>query len=31
VIYEIRDLASVNDSIADVLHGRAKARIVLQP
>ena len=31
VIYEIRDLASVNESIADVLHGRAKARIVMQP
>ena len=31
VIYETRDLGSVNDSIADVLQGRAKARIVLQP
>jgi alcohol dehydrogenase, propanol-preferring len=31
VIYEIRDLGSVNASIDDVLHGRAKARIVLQP
>lgn len=31
VIYEIRDLGSVNESIDDVLHGRAKARIVLQP
>ncbi len=31
VIYEIRDLGSVNDSIDDVLHGKAKARIVLQP
>ena len=31
VIYETRDLGSVNASIDDVLHGRAKARIVLQP
>jgi len=31
VIYETRDLGTVNESIADVLHGRAKARIVLQP
>ncbi len=31
VIYETRDLGSVNASIGDVLHGRAKARIVLQP
>lgn len=31
VIYEVRDLGSVNASIDDVLHGRAKARIVLQP
>jgi alcohol dehydrogenase, propanol-preferring len=31
VIYETRDLGSVNESIADVLQGRAKARIVLQP
>ncbi len=31
VIYETRDLSSVNASIDDVLHGRAKARIVLQP
>jgi alcohol dehydrogenase, propanol-preferring len=31
VIYETRDLGSVNESIADVLRGRAKARIVLQP
>jgi alcohol dehydrogenase, propanol-preferring len=31
VIYEIRELGSVNASIDDVLHGRAKARIVLQP
>jgi len=31
VIYETRDLSSVNASIDDVLHGRAKARIVLVP
>jgi propanol-preferring alcohol dehydrogenase len=31
VIYETRDLGTVNESIADVLQGRAKARIVLQP
>ena len=31
VIYEVRDLAQVNESIDDVLHGRARARIVLQP
>jgi len=31
VIYETRDLGTVNESIDDVLHGRAKARIVLQP
>ena len=31
VIYETRELGSVNESIDDVLHGRAKARIVLQP
>ncbi len=31
VIYETRDLATVNESIADVLDGQAKARIVLQP
>ncbi|HEY7324509.1 MAG TPA: zinc-dependent alcohol dehydrogenase [Streptosporangiaceae bacterium] len=31
VIYETRDLGSVNASIGDVLQGRAKARIVLQP
>jgi alcohol dehydrogenase, propanol-preferring len=31
VIYETRDLGSVNASIDDVLHGRAKARIVLLP
>jgi alcohol dehydrogenase, propanol-preferring len=31
VIYETRPLASVNESIAEVLHGQAKARIVLTP
>ncbi len=31
VIYETRDLATVNEGIDDVLHGRARARIVLQP
>jgi propanol-preferring alcohol dehydrogenase len=31
VIYETRDLATVNDCIDDVLHGRARARIVLAP
>ena len=31
VIYETRDLGSVNASIDDVLRGRAKARIVLLP
>jgi propanol-preferring alcohol dehydrogenase len=31
VIYEARDLSQINESIDDVLHGRAKARIVLQP
>lgn len=31
VIYEARDLAQVNESIGDVLHGRTSARIVLQP
>jgi alcohol dehydrogenase, propanol-preferring len=31
VIYETRPLASVNECIADVLHGRAKARLVLEP
>ncbi len=31
VSYETRELSSVNESIADVLHGRARARIVLQP
>jgi propanol-preferring alcohol dehydrogenase len=31
VIYETRELGSVNESIAEVLHGKARARLVLQP
>jgi propanol-preferring alcohol dehydrogenase len=31
VIYETRALGSVNDAISDVLHGKAKGRIVLEP
>ena len=31
VTYEIRDLGSVNESIADVLQGKARARLVLVP
>jgi D-arabinose 1-dehydrogenase-like Zn-dependent alcohol dehydrogenase len=31
VIHEARNLADINDSIEDVLHGRARARIVLEP
>jgi propanol-preferring alcohol dehydrogenase len=31
VIYETRNLATINESIDDVLHGRARARIVLTP
>jgi hypothetical protein len=31
VSYEARNLAEVNESIDDVLHGKARARIVLQP
>src|SRR6185437_6916809 len=31
VIYETRPLAEVNDPIAEVLHGKARARIVLEP
>ena len=31
VIYETRPLASVNESIQEVLHGKAKARIVMTP
>ena len=31
VSYETRPLADVNQAISDVLHGKAKARIVLEP
>jgi hypothetical protein len=31
VFYETRPLAAVNDSIAEVLRGKAKARIVMTP
>ena len=31
VIYETRELGSVNESISDVLHGKATGRIVLEP
>jgi len=31
VIYETRPLAAVNEAIAEVLHGKAKARLVLEP
>ncbi len=31
VIYETRDLGSVNESIAEVLQGKARARLVLRP
>jgi alcohol dehydrogenase, propanol-preferring len=31
VIYEKRELGAVNESIAEVLQGRARARLVLQP
>jgi hypothetical protein len=31
VIYETRPLASVNHAISEVLHGKAKARLVLEP
>ena len=31
VSYETRPLAGINDAIADVLHGKAKARLVLEP
>lgn len=31
VIYEVRGLDSVNQAIDEVLHGRARARLVLQP
>jgi alcohol dehydrogenase, propanol-preferring len=31
VIYETRPLAYVNEAISEVLRGKAKARLVLQP
>jgi len=31
VIYETRPLANVNAAISEVLHGKAKARLVLVP
>ena len=31
VIYETRPLADVNDAISEVLHGKAQARLVLEP
>jgi hypothetical protein len=31
VIYETRPLAEVNEAIAEVLHGKARARLVLEP
>jgi hypothetical protein len=31
VIYQTRPPASVNDAISEVLHGKAKARLVLEP
>jgi alcohol dehydrogenase, propanol-preferring len=31
VVYETRPLAAVNEAIADVLHGKATARLVLEP
>jgi len=31
VIYETRPLAGVNEAISEVLHGKAKARLVLEP
>ena len=31
VIYETRPLAYVNEAIAEVLRGKAKARLVLEP
>jgi propanol-preferring alcohol dehydrogenase len=31
VIYETRPLAEVNEAIAEVLHGKARARLVLVP
>jgi hypothetical protein len=31
VSYETRTLAGVNEAIAEVLHGTARARLVLEP
>jgi propanol-preferring alcohol dehydrogenase len=31
VSYETRPLAGINEAIAEVLHGKAKARLVLEP
>jgi hypothetical protein len=31
VSYETRPLTAVNDAIGEVLHGKAKARLVLEP
>jgi propanol-preferring alcohol dehydrogenase len=31
VSYETRPLAGINEAIAEVLHGQAKARLVLEP
>jgi D-arabinose 1-dehydrogenase-like Zn-dependent alcohol dehydrogenase len=31
VSYEIRPLAEVNTAIEDVMHGKARARLVLEP
>ena len=31
VSYETRALAGINDAISEVLHGKAKARLVLEP
>jgi D-arabinose 1-dehydrogenase-like Zn-dependent alcohol dehydrogenase len=31
VVSDTRPLAEVNEAISEVLHGQAKARIVLQP
>jgi propanol-preferring alcohol dehydrogenase len=31
VVYDTRPLEAVNESIGEVLHGKAKARLVLEP
>jgi propanol-preferring alcohol dehydrogenase len=31
VVYETRPLGAVNQAISDVLHGQARARLVLAP